>query len=88
MTGNRADRKHPFKVEKDKPLRERGSYLSPEAYNQPEELGVEWVRNPESMKQRKQQRDEFERMLVTQKVKETDQMRSLDGRTCNVKICE
>jgi trimeric autotransporter adhesin len=56
VTGVRSDvglKRHPFKVEQDKPERERGTYLSPEAFNQPEELGVEWARQPEVMKQRK-----------------------------------
>jgi hypothetical protein len=59
VTGVRSDaamRKHPFKVEEDKPERERGSYLTPAAYNQPEERGVEWARDPQLMKQLKQQR--------------------------------
>lgn len=53
-----AIRKQPFKVEEDKPKSERGSYLSPEAYDQPEERSVEWARNPQMMQQVKQQRIE------------------------------
>jgi hypothetical protein len=34
--------------------------LSPEAYDQPEERGVEWARNPTMMQQLKQQRAEAE----------------------------
>ena len=49
-------RKHPFKIEEDKPRSERGFYLVPEAYSQPEERGVAWARNPELMRRYKQQR--------------------------------
>jgi len=57
VTGIRSDaaiRKHPFKVEEDKPESERGSYLAPEAYDQPEERGIEWARDPQMMKERKE----------------------------------
>ena len=53
VTGVRSDavmQKHPFKTEEDKPPLERGSYLTPEAFGQPEERGVEWSRYPELMK--------------------------------------
>jgi hypothetical protein len=63
VTGLRSDAailKHPFKVEEDKPQAERGSYLAPEAYDQPEERSIEWARHPQLMQQRKQQRDEAE----------------------------
>ena len=62
VTGVRSDAamlKHPFKVEQDKPARERGSYLSPDAYNQPEEKRIEWARNPELMKQMKERREQM-----------------------------
>jgi hypothetical protein len=36
-----------IRVEEAKPERERGYYLHPKIFNQPEERGVEWVRNPE-----------------------------------------
>jgi hypothetical protein len=52
VTGVRSDRamkKQPFKAEEDKPDRERGHYLQPELYGQPEERSVEWSRNPELM---------------------------------------
>jgi hypothetical protein len=54
ITGVRSDAallKHPFKVEQDKSERERGHYLSPEAFGQPEERGIEWARDPELMRQ-------------------------------------
>jgi hypothetical protein len=50
VTGVRSDAaiiKHPFKLEENKPQSERGSYLMPDAYNQPEERSVEWARNPQ-----------------------------------------
>jgi hypothetical protein len=39
-----------FKVEEEKPQAERGTYLSPEAYNQPEERGVKFAHQPEMMR--------------------------------------
>ena len=62
VTGVRSDaamHNHPFKVEQDKPERERGHYLSPDAYNQPEEKRIEWARNPELMKQMKERREQM-----------------------------
>jgi hypothetical protein len=61
VTGIRSDAavlKHPFKLEEAKPKSERGSYLVPDAYNQPEERGIEWARNPQLMREIKQQRIE------------------------------
>ncbi len=40
-------------VEELKPENERGFYLHPELFGQPEEKSVEWARNPEMMKQRR-----------------------------------
>jgi hypothetical protein len=60
VTGVRSDavmRQHPFKVEETKPDRERGTYLSPEAFGQPEEKSSEWTRNPEMMRQIKETRE-------------------------------
>ena len=70
VTGVRSDAailKHPFKVEEDKPKSERGSYLSPEAYDQPKELGVEWARHPQMMQQLEQRRVEAEQKLKPHK---------------------
>jgi len=64
VTGVRSDKamkNKPFKAEEDKPQHERGHYLRPELYDQPEELGVEWARHPEMMRQLKQQRFEANR---------------------------
>ena len=62
VTGIRQDayaNKNRIKAEEDKTERERGYYLHPEAFNQPEELGIEWARNPELMKQMKEQREQM-----------------------------
>ena len=64
VTGIRSDaamRIHPFKVEKDKSELERGTYLDPGAFNQPEERSVEWARNPELMRELKGRREEMRR---------------------------
>lgn len=47
--------KRPFKPEEEKPERERGTYLNPEAYGQPEERGSERARHPEVMQRLTQQ---------------------------------
>jgi hypothetical protein len=57
VTGIRRDawaNKNRIKVEEVKTERERGHYLHPDAYDQPEERGVEWARSPELMKQMKE----------------------------------
>ncbi len=57
VTGIRRDayaNKHRIKVEENKPEQERGFYLHPEAFNQPEERRVEWARHPEMMRQMKE----------------------------------
>jgi hypothetical protein len=64
VTGVRSDptlKIRPFIVEQEKPERERGSYLNPRAYGQPEERGAEWARNPEMMRQMKEQRGRVKR---------------------------
>jgi hypothetical protein len=73
VTGVRNDRgmqKHPFTVEEAKVGRERGSYLTPEAFDQSEEKGIEWARNPEIMQRLKQQRFEAEEKIKRQKANE------------------
>src|SRR5881397_381537 len=42
-------------VEVEKSDKERGYYLHPEVFNQPEEKGVWWTRNPEPTRQTKEQ---------------------------------
>jgi hypothetical protein len=60
ITGIRQDawaNAHRIPVEQDKPERERGYYLHPSLFNQPEEKGVEWARNPRLMRQLKEKRE-------------------------------
>ena len=59
VTGIRQDayaNNNRIKVEEDKPERERGFYLHPEVFNQPEDRGIEWARNPEMMQRMKEAR--------------------------------
>lgn len=44
-------------AEELKSERERGFYLRPSAFGQPEEKSIEWARNPETMKRMKTQRE-------------------------------
>jgi hypothetical protein len=65
VTGIRQDvyaNRNRINVEEGKPERERGYYLHPEAFNQPEERSVEWARRPVLMQQLKQQRIEAEQL--------------------------
>lgn len=60
VTGIRRDayaNAHRIQVEENKPERERGYYLHPEVYDQPEERSVNWARNPEMMRQMKESRE-------------------------------
>ena len=53
VTGIRQDAyaaKNRIKVEEEKTELERGFYLHPQSFNQPEERHVEWARRPELMK--------------------------------------
>jgi hypothetical protein len=64
VTGIRQDawaNKNRIKVEEDKPEIERGHYLHPEAFGQPEERSIDWARQPEVMRQSKQRRLEAQR---------------------------
>jgi hypothetical protein len=61
VTGIRRDawaNKHRIPVEEQKSDTERGYYLHPELFNQPEEKSVEWARNPQAMQRMKQEREE------------------------------
>jgi trimeric autotransporter adhesin len=60
VTGIRQDafaERHRIPVEEVKPERERGSYLHPADFDQPEEKGVEWALRPEMMRQIKERRE-------------------------------
>jgi len=48
---------HRIPVEADKPARERGFYIHPELFGQPEEQGVGWARRPEVMRREKDLRE-------------------------------
>ena len=65
VTGVRNDafaRKNRIQVEEEKPEIERGYYLHPDAFKQPEEKSIQWARDPEGLKQLKQQRIDAEQM--------------------------
>ncbi len=60
VTGIRKDayaNKHRIAVEVDKPEAERGTYLHPESFNQPDEKSVLMVRYPQMMRQIKEMND-------------------------------
>lgn len=61
VTGIRQDvfaNKHRIPVEEFKNENERGHYLHPELFNQPEEKSLEWARYGDAMKQMKLQREQ------------------------------
>ena len=60
VTGIRRDawaEAHRIPVEVEKPEKERGFYLHPELFNQPEEKGVTWALHPELMQRMKERRE-------------------------------
>jgi trimeric autotransporter adhesin len=64
VTGVRSDpatRKRPLVVEEAKSEIERGHYLSPGAYDQPEEKGINWAQYPQLMQQLKEAREKSKR---------------------------
>ena len=69
VTGVRQDAyadKNRVQVEVNKSESERGFYLHPEVFNQPEEKSIEWVRHPEMMQRLKQRRAEAEAKIKKQ----------------------
>jgi hypothetical protein len=57
VTGIRQDawaNKNRITIEENKPEVERGSYLTPDAFGLSEERGVDWARDPETMRKRKE----------------------------------
>src|ERR1022692_4023261 len=59
VTGVRHDafaQANPLVVEVEKPANERGFYLHPALYGQPEEKQIEWGRSPAKMRRLKEQR--------------------------------
>jgi hypothetical protein len=70
VTGVRQDafaNRNRIPVEEDKPEAERGYYLHPEAFDQPEEKSVSWARDPERMQQLRQRRIEAEQTRKQQR---------------------
>jgi len=62
VTGIRQDAyadAHPMEVEVEKTFTERGFYLHPELFGQPEEKGIEWARNPERMQRMKEEQEKL-----------------------------
>ena len=53
--------KHPFAVEQGKAENERGYYLNPDVYGQPEERGMQWAHNPEQARRIKETREQMRR---------------------------
>jgi hypothetical protein len=69
VTGVRQDayaNKHRIPVEELKNENERGHYLYPELYNQPEEKSIEWARHPELMQSLKEEREKTRRTTHNQ----------------------
>lgn len=61
VTGIRRDafaKKNRIPVEEEKPEAERGYYLHPEAFDQPQEKSIQWARDPEGMQQLKKRQIE------------------------------
>jgi hypothetical protein len=68
VTGVRQDayaKAHPMAAEEAKDEHERGFYIHPELYGQPEEKQIEWGRRPEAMQRLKAQRDKAKLALKT-----------------------
>jgi hypothetical protein len=69
VTGVRHDafaNKHRIPVEEEKPKVERGYFLHPEAFGQPEEKSINWARDAEGMMQLRQRRIEAEQLRMQQ----------------------
>jgi hypothetical protein len=71
VTGVRNDaiaRSHPFVAEVEKSDRERGFYVHPEVFGQPEEKQMSWAIKPEMMKQIKEHREQLNTQAPTRKL--------------------
>jgi len=80
VTGIRQDRwanENRIVVEQDKPAIERGFYLHPKLYGQPEERSIEWARDPEGMRTMKERpaRMEAERQQMEEEHRQIAQER-------------
>jgi hypothetical protein len=68
VTGTRQDayaNAHRIVVEEDKSKKERGYYLHPDVFGQPEERGIQWTQHPESMRQIKEKREQMKQRAHT-----------------------
>ena len=66
VTGIRQDaymNAHPMVVEQDKPANERGTFIHPELFGQPEEKSLSWKQNPELWNRLKAERTKREATL-------------------------
>lgn len=66
MTGIRHDayaNANRIVVEENKTEQERGYYIHPQAFGQPEEKSVQWAPYPEMMRQAKEQREKAQQNL-------------------------
>jgi trimeric autotransporter adhesin len=57
---------HPLVAEQEKPANERGYYLNPDLYGQPEQKQTEWGRRPERMRQMEAMREHARRARNSQ----------------------
>jgi hypothetical protein len=55
-----------MKIEAEKSEKERGHYLRPELFDQPEEKSIQWARHPELMKRMKEQREQAKQRWAKQ----------------------
>jgi hypothetical protein len=65
VTGIRQDpfaNAHRIPVEEEKPVRERGFYLYPRLYGQPEQRSVDWARRPEVMRMMKLDQEKLQQL--------------------------
>ena len=74
VTGIRKDpfaEKYRLRVEEEKPKGERGYYLHPEAYGQPETKSIEWGRNGEAIKRLQEEREKLKSEGLKRRPEET-----------------
>ena len=68
VTGIRQDgwaNKNRVPVEVQKPEGERGYYLHPEVFDQPDERSISWARHPDLMRQMKERREQINRQPIS-----------------------
>ena len=57
---------HPLIAEQEKPANERGYYIHPELFGQPEQRQTEWGRRPERMRQMQAMRERARQAGISQ----------------------